>query len=303
MRIGTRDVTALRASKRPLLFVTSALDVPRRWSVQHALVAAVRTRSLDRVDRQHEYDLAVEKWRLGDLVRRDVATLSHSEGTMLNLASIELRRPAIVVADRLFERVNPSMLTPIADEFHRTLRVLGTTMIAAPSTHLELGWVDRVVVLHAGQVVQEGTPAAVYAAPVDAAAARATGEVTEVPIVIRGREVESPIGAWSVEAPPFEGNGIALVRPDAFAIAAAGEDSDLIFGVEEATFRGGRWLLRGLVSGGVELRVEVAGDTNPRKGKLLALRYDPSRFRLIPAEHGGLKTIPTDAIPPLRETR
>ena len=282
VRIGTRDVTSLPRARRPLLFVTSALDVPRRWSVEHALVAAVRTRTLDRVDRQHEYRLAVEKWRLERFADRAIGTLSASEIVLVQLARIELLKPAILVADRLFETLNPATLTPLADAFHRTLRVLGTTLIAAPSTHLELGWADRVIVLRDGTIVQEGTPAAVWASPVDAAAARATGEVSEVPVTIRGSEVESPIGAWSVAAPPFEGPGIALVRPDAFAIARPGEDSDFIFAVEEATFRAGRWLLRGLISGGVEVQVEVAAGDGVHKGKLLPLRYDPSRFRLIP---------------------
>jgi ABC-type Fe3+/spermidine/putrescine transport system ATPase subunit len=281
VRIGTRVVTALPRAKRPLLFVTSALDVPRRWSVQHALVAAVRTRTLDRVDRQHEYRLALEKWRLERFTERRIGTLSESEATLVHLARIELLKPAIVVADRLFASLNPSMLTPLADEFHRTLRVMGTTLIAAPSTHLELGWADRVIVLHDGAIVQEGTPAGVYASPGDAAAARATGEVNEVPVTVRGSEVESPVGAWQIDAPPFEGAGIALVRPDAFAIARPGEDSDFIFAVEEATFRAGRWQLRGLVSGGVELRVDVAGGEEVHKGKLLPLRYDAGRFRLI----------------------
>ena len=281
VRIGTREVTALPRSKRPLLFVTAALDAPRRWSVQHALVAAVRQRTLDRIDRQHEYDLAVAKWRLGDLVSHRIDTLSQTETALVHLARIELLRPAIVVADRLFASVNPSMLTPLADDFHRTLRVLGTTLISVPSTHLELGWADRVIVLRGGAIVQEGTPAGVYTSPVDADAARATGDVTEVPVVVRGTEVESPIGTWTVEAPPFAGNGTALVRPDALAIARPGEDSDFIFAVEEATFRAGRWQLRGFVSGGVVLRVDVAGGEAIHKGKLLPLRF-AAPFRLIP---------------------
>src|SRR5436190_10070777 len=58
VRIGSRVVNDLPRRKRPLLFVTSDLEAPGRWSVQHLLVAAVRTRSLDREDRLHELNLA-----------------------------------------------------------------------------------------------------------------------------------------------------------------------------------------------------------------------------------------------------
>ena len=133
----------------------------------------------------------------------------------------------------------------------------------------------------------------------------AIGEVDAIPVTIRGNSVESVIGSWTVESPPFQGSGVALVRPGDFAPALAGEDSDVIFGVEEAGFSGGRWIARGMLSGGVSLRVELPAGANVHKGRLLALRYDPSRFTLIEREHGAVlqTTVPTDVVPPMRETR
>lgn len=280
VRIGARDVSALRRSKRPLLYVTSALDAPRRWSLRHLLIAAVRTRTLDREDRHHEYELAVDKWRLGALLDRRLDALSSTERTLANLARIELLKPAILVADRLLELANPSIVARLADDLHRTLRVAGTTVISAPASSVELGLCDRVVVLDGGRVVQEGVPSQVFAAPASEAAATATGDVNVIPIEIRGGEATSAIGAWPSDA--FEGRGVALARPDDFAIAAKGEDSDLIFGVEEASFRDGRWHLRGILTGGLILHVVVPRDVEVHKGKLFALRYDPARFRLLP---------------------
>ncbi len=282
VHIGARDVTSLRRARRPLLFVTSALDAPERWSLRHLLIAAVRTRTLDREDRHHEYELAVEKWQLGALLDRRIDTLSSTERTLANLARIELLKPAILVADRLLEHANPSVVARLADDIARTLRVAGTTVIAAPSSPVELGLCDRVVVLDAGRVVQEGVPSQVFRAPSSEAAAMATGDVNVIPVELRGRGVTSAIGAWELDAPPFEGSGVALARPDDFTIAGRGEDSDLIFGVEEASFRDGRWHLRGFITGGLILHVVVPRETAVHKGKLFALRYDPARFRLLP---------------------
>lgn len=303
VRIGTRVVTSLKTSRRPLLFVTSALDVSPRWSVQHALVAAVRGRTLDREDRHREYSLAVEQWRLGALLERKIATLSSTERALVQVASIELLKPGIIVADRLFESVNPSLLPSLVDDFHRMLRVIGATVISAPSSAHELGLTDRVVVLRNGRIVQQGSVAEVFANPIDEAAAMATGEVNAIPVTIRGSVVESAIGEWRVDEPRFAGDGFALARPDDFTIAAKGEESDLIFGIEEASFRDGRWHLRGLLSGGVVLRVSVGRDANVHKGRLLALRFDPLRFRLIAGGTAPLLTIPTDVVPSLRDSR
>ncbi|MFP5246740.1 MAG: ATP-binding cassette domain-containing protein [Thermoanaerobaculia bacterium] len=296
---GQRRVNDVKASARPLLFATTSLDVSQRWSVQHALVAAVRTRTLDREDRHREYALAAEKWELVPLLERRIGTLSTTEIARVQLARIDLLRPAILLADRVLAGV-----TQLADAFYRTLRVHGTTVISAPASREELAFTDSVVVLDAGRVVQQGTAAEVFARPENDAAALATGEVDVIPITIRGTTVESVIGSWEVDPPPFQGSGVALVRPSDFGPAKAGEDSDLIFGVEEAGFANGRWLARGMLSGGVTLRVELPADAAVHKGRLLALRYDPKRFRLLPRETGPLQTtVPTDVVPPLRESR
>ena len=296
---GARRIDDLKASRRPLLAVTSGLDVPGRWSVQHALIAAVRTRSLDREDRHREYELALSKWGLSGLLERKIATLSSSERALVQLARIELLRPAILVADRLLEHVREE----IADDFYRTMRVSGTTVISAPASLVELALTDAVVVLDGGRVVQSGGVTEVFARPVSEAAAAATGPVNVVPVSIRGKVVESVIGAWDVEVPPFQGSGIALVRPSDFAIARAGEDSDLVFGIEEAGFHDGRWIAHGMLTGGVTLRVSLPGDATIHKGRLLALRYDSKRFTLLRREREAAPAIPANAVPPMRETR
>lgn len=304
IRIGARAVTNVRASQRPLLFVTSEIGVPDRWSVRHALIAAVRRRSLDRIDRQHEYGLAVDKWRLGSIVDRTVGSLSTSERTIVHLARIELLRPGILIADRLLERMNPAASEETIDTLYRMLRVAGTTVIAAPSSRAELGVTDRVVVLSGGRVIQEGTAAQVYSNPIDETAAAATGAVNVVPIAIEGTSVDSSIGGWDVAAPPFQGSGVALVRPEAFSIAGLGAESDLIVAVEEASFENGRWLVRVMLSGGVSLRISLLANEHLHKGKLIALTYEPAGFPLIPRDVAVERhTVPTGVIPSMRDSR
>ncbi|HET7433149.1 MAG TPA: ATP-binding cassette domain-containing protein [Thermoanaerobaculia bacterium] len=279
---GARVLNAIKPARRPFLVVSSALDVPQRWSVQHALIAAVRTRTLDRIDRHHEYELAISKWGLGDALERRVGTLSTSEQMQLHLARIELLKPGVLIADRLLANANSATRDALADELYRTLRVMGATVISAPSSRDELALTDQIVVLDGGNVVQSGSAADVFANPVNEAAALATGAVNAVPVTIRGSLVASPIGEWEVEEPSFEGDGVALARPDDFAVAVAGEESDFVFSIEEAGFHEGRWLARGFLSGSLSLRVALPRGTNVHKGRLLPLRYDPKRFRLLP---------------------
>jgi ABC-type sugar transport system ATPase subunit len=301
---GQRRVNDVKASHRPSLFATSAIDAPGRWSVQHALVAAVRTRTLDRIDRHREYSLAAEQWELVPLLERRIDSLSSTERTRVHLARLELLRPAILLADRLLESMSASARVSLADRFYRTMRILGTTVISAPSSRDELAFTEGIVVLDEGRVAQEGNVAEVFTHPLGDAAAIGTGEIDLIPITIRGKVVDSVIGSWDVDPPPFQGGGVALVRPSHFAPARAGEESDFVFGVEEAGFTEGNWIAHGVLSGGVTLRVALPADVNVYKGRLLAMRYDPGKFRLIERVTTPLRIgIPTDIVPPLAESR
>jgi ABC-type sugar transport system ATPase subunit len=296
--MGTRDVTSLRRERRPLLVAAAAIDAPARWSVRHLLVAAVRQRTLDREDRHREFELAVSKWNLGAILDRSLRSLSSSERTSAQVGRIELLRPAVLIADRVLES-----MPAIADDFYRMLRVIGTTVISSPASRDELGFADRVFVLDGGRVVQQGSPHHVYLHPANEAAAAATGPINIVPIVIRGNGVESAIGAWNLLSAPFQGSGVALARPEEFEIVPAGEESDLIFGIEEANFRDGRWHARGILSGNFTLHVALPGDAPVHKGRLIPLRFDPARFTLLQRDRPPVTTVPTDVVPPLRETR
>ncbi|HEX8617992.1 MAG TPA: ATP-binding cassette domain-containing protein [Thermoanaerobaculia bacterium] len=302
--LGQRRANDIKASRRPLLSVGAELDVPQRWSVQHALIAAVRTRSLDREDRHREYELAIEKWSLAPLLERRIRTLSSTEALRVQLARIELLRPAVLIADRLLERAGAAARTALADPFYRTMRVFGTTVITVPAARDELAYSEHVVVLSGGRIVQSGVTSEVFAQPADDAAAIATGDVDIIPVTIRGKVVESVIGAWEVDPAPFQGSGVALVRPADFTPPRPGEDSEFVFGVEEAGFTDGRWIARGMLSGGVTIRVELPRGTAVHKGRMMALRYDPKRFTLLPRDLAPLQpTVPTDVVPPMRESR
>src|SRR5262249_41718942 len=132
-----------------------------------------------------------------------------------------------------------------------------------------------------GRVVQDGSPAAVYTRPASVAAAKATGDVNIIPVSVNGDSIESPIGGWNAH-PGFQGRGVALARLEDFAVGPPGEESDLIFGIEEASFREGRWVATGILTGGINLRVILPADFGVHKGRLIPLRYDAGRFVLLP---------------------
>lgn len=300
IEIGAKDATALKPRRRPIF--SSAFDAipPLRWSVQHVLIAALRERKLDFEDRRREFELTTEKWNLAPILDRRLATLSPSERLRVRLAQIETLRPAIFIAERLLQDAAPGELPDSTREIASALRIIGSTVISEIASLDEISMCDRVVVMDRGSIVQVGTPSEVYSRPQSEAAARATGEVSPIPVTVRGNSVESTIGTWEAPNTPFQGEGVALARPDDFQIAAPGEDSDFIFAIEQASFRRGMWVLRGFLTSAHLLTVTIPASVEIHKGKLLPLRAHPANWLLVQRPQTAALA---DAIPTLRDSR
>lgn len=287
VRIGARDATSVPRKRRPILFVPAKLESPGRWSVQHLVIASLSRRSLDREDRMAEFRRLVDAWSLGAILDRRLDSLSSHELLVARLASIEALRPGLLLVERMFECAAPSQRKPVAERFFRVLRDLGTTVVAEASTLEETSFCDYVVVMDRGVVAQEGTPEEVHRRPASVAAARALGSVNVLPALVRGRTVETRAGVWDIEG-AAAGEGFALIRPEDIAVAAEGEESDFIFGVEQIRFTSRGLSLLGYLPGGQVLEVAVAPSFSVRKGQLLPLRIDASRLVVVPGEHAAL---------------
>jgi ABC-type sugar transport system ATPase subunit len=302
--IGRRDATKMRPAARPLFHSARTRTIPGRWSVRHALVAAARARrGLDYEDRVEEISRVAAAWRIDSLLDRRGRELSSGEALRVRLAQILLLRPAVLLAERLFAPATAGTADELEDRFWRQLRADGCTVVHEIARPEELGWAEGALLLDGGAVVASGSPRDLERTAPTAALAALFGPLSAIPIVLEGDEARSALGTWRVETPPFQGNGVALAHPWDFVRAEAGEESDFIFGIDEARFLGWTWELTGIVSGATLLRVWVDAAEHPSKGRLLPLRFDASRFRLFPAEAAPRLSAPTDVIPLRSESR
>jgi len=281
---GGRDVTGMKASRRPL-FHNRLTDPPSaRWSVRRLLIRAARSREgLSLTERVAAIEEVSESWRIAHLLDRRCGDLSTHELLAARLAQIELFRPAVLLAERMFEGASAGSAGDLQERFWGLMRAAGCTVVHEIAHPDEIAWADRVVLLETGRVVVDAQPREAYsAAPFSLASLLAP--TSSFPVILRGGQIESPIGFWNIQAPPFEGKGFALVHPADFELAGAGEESDFFVNVSEARFFGGRWEVRGTLSGGTVLRVWLPPEQQIRRGKLLPLRLDPERMRLFPVE-------------------
>lgn len=285
--IGGTDFSGRSARRRPVFHSRLTESPADRSTVRRMLVRAARSKEGLAYDaRVAEIERVADRWELDPILDRKYGELSTHEQLLARLAQIELFRPAVLLAERLFAGASAGTLGDLGERFWRLMRSDGATVLHEISHPQEVAWADRVVVLDGGAVAADGTPREAFAAAAPELAALLAPS-TSFPVLIRAGEVSSPLGSWPIEQPPFEGPGFALAHPADFALAGPGEESDFFLSVGEARFAEGRWEVRGAITGGMILRVWLPPDQRVRRGKLLPLRVSTRSLRYFRDEEGA----------------
>jgi ABC-2 type transport system ATP-binding protein len=167
----------------------------------------------------------IDEWQLGGLVRRHVESLSGGERQRLFVALALVGRPRLVVLDELTQNLDP-VGRRHTWEVVRRVRDAGTTVVLVTHDVEEAERLcDRIVVLHRGRVVADGTPAAVAAGP------RASSTVTFTDPDIDARVFEALPGVRSVARQGAEvavvGSGPLLAHVGAHLVALGRPAVDL----------------------------------------------------------------------------
>ena len=113
-----------------------------------------------------------ELLRLHALLPREASRLSGGERQRVALARTLAPRPHLVLLDEPFANVDPELKAELRGEFRRVLGSEGIATLHVTHDREEgLLLADRVILLHGGRILREGTPVDVYSSPGSAEAA------------------------------------------------------------------------------------------------------------------------------------
>ncbi len=234
---------------------------------------------------------ALELVGLAGFEQRDVNQLSGGERQRVALARSLAPRPRLLLLDEPLGALDRALREHLMDELPGILHRAGVTAIYVTHDQEEaFAIADQAVLMHAGRVVQMGTPEEVYRRPASAWAARFLGltNLVRARAVERGL-VETEIGDWRLEIGDW-GSGIGdwregqlLIRPEAARLGEVGPN--VLRGVvTERSFRGEHYRLSLRHASGIEMTFNFAASVAlPAPGEPITISLDPQALALLPA--------------------
>jgi iron(III) transport system ATP-binding protein len=149
-------------------------------------------------------------------------TLSGGEQQRVALARSIAPRPGVLLMDEPFSNLDRRMRDAIRDETVAILRETGaTTVVVTHDPEEAMRIADRIVLMRAGTIVQQGSSEDIYRNPANLFAARFFCDFNEIRGEVRSGQASCPVGIFP--APGIaDGPAIICVRPQGLRLKPAG---------------------------------------------------------------------------------
>lgn len=211
--------------------------------------------------------------------------LSGGQQQRVALARALAPRPDLILFDEPFSSLDRGLSHVLRHDLRRILQEEKLSAVLVTHDQEEaFTFADQIVMMKAGRIVQQGTPEEVYHRPVNSWVASFVGEINLISAEIRGEEIHSPFGVFSIEdsrepTQSKEGACQLMMREEDFAVkvVAPGEGNAV---VERLVFLGSRVVLEVLYQAEFKLKVEVDSYGKWEKGQ--SLDVQTSRFLVLP---------------------
>jgi len=251
-------------------------------------VALPLTRGQRRVDRSEvepRVKAALELVRLGALASRSVTELSGGQQQRVALARAFVTRPKVLLMDEPLSNLDARLRDSMRVELRHLCETLGVTTLYVTHDQLEaLSLGDRICVMHAGRILQQGTPEEIYETPADTFVAAFVGDMNFVPGTVRfDGAVDTALGPIGCPVRQPTGTQVTLgIRPEKVGSDGdAGVPADLVDGVlHSRTFIGDATALV-VESGGLTLTAKVRRPPSAAVGERVRLQLPRDAWRVF----------------------
>ncbi|MEV4182735.1 ABC transporter ATP-binding protein [Streptosporangium canum] len=257
--IGEREVAGLPPERRKVGIVPQEAALFPHLSVARNVGFGLPRGSSERVEE------CLELVGLAGFGDRMPHQISGGQQQRVALARALAPHPGVVLLDEPFNALDRSLRVSVRDEVRAALKRAGATAVLVTHDQEEaLSMADTVAVMREGRIVQEGTPASVYAAPCDLGVATFVGEAVVLAATSDQGVASCVLGDLPQRANGVAGKGRVALRPEQFVLRAPGEGVGGL--VERVEFFGHDAAITVALEPGTVIRARTRGDVPHRPG-------------------------------------
>jgi iron(III) transport system ATP-binding protein len=210
-------------------------------------------------------------------------TLSGGEQQRVALARALAPAPELMLLDEAFSALDTLLRAQVRDETLSLLRDAGTpTLLVTHDAEEAIRVGDTIHAMLAGRIVQSGTPAQLYAAPINPFVAGFFGPVNRFKGRVAGGTVDTPLGRAPARGLPEGIEVQAIVRPEALQVRPPG-GRGLRAQVLVKRDLGPVHLLRLGLADGSSIKVRQSGLSEAEVGEEVEIELDPRHLFVYPA--------------------
>jgi len=231
-----------------------------------------KERSPDRIES------ALDLVGLAGMARRQPGTLSGGQQQRVALARAIAPEPSVLLLDEPFSNLDTTLRVQVRTELHHLLVDLGVTAVFVTHDQEEafvLG--DEVAVMLEGEIVQQATPAELYAHPATPWVAEFVGDANLLSAEAAGGSARTALGEVALLA-GGDGPTTVLLRPEDLRLVTGG---DALVELTEYFGHDTVYLVR--TADGTVVRVRAGAAPTHRRGDQVTVRYDgPPAISYVP---------------------
>jgi iron(III) transport system ATP-binding protein len=238
--IGGQDVTHLPPHVRNTAMVFQSYAIFPHLSVAQNVAFGLEMRGIPKSEIPGKVQRILELVELAGLEHRAPEQLSGGQQQRVALARAIITEPRVLLFDEPLSNLDAKLREQMRGEVRRLQQRLGITSIYVTHDQAEaMALSDRIVVMEAGRVQQEGSPLEIYARPANRFVADFIGRVN----FLEGRVTSVEPGSLRVDVGASgrlaAGDAATLVvRPETIRLAPSRGAASFVGAIRRATYLG-----------------------------------------------------------------
>ena len=241
--IGGRDVTRLPPAQRNISMVFQSYALFPHLSVAENIVFGLKVRKVADAEREARLKRVAALLGLSKLLDRKPSQLSGGQQQRVALGRAVIAEAPVCLMDEPLSNLDAQLRQEMRQEIRHLQRELGITMVYVTHDQVEaMTMADRVILLSAGRIEQNGTPVDLYETPANVFVARFIGTPPMNLLALAGGSGGAVIAGTTnpVIAPAALSGATLGVRPEHVVL---GRDTGVEAQVESSEYLGADTLI------------------------------------------------------------